>query len=228
MEDGLARYVRAARGRAVLLVALVVVSLIVALVGWAVALALGLSTQEYAAGAVPTLVGVVAGIPLALWLIRVGDDVSGQRESEAATTRRWLVLDVIREELQEALDELRGDRSMRPRMFVFPFLKSEAWRALADGGDLRWIDDPELIGRIARAYHRIESTTILERAIFDFENDPPRKTIDYSEGSFRPLEELQRWLSEQDEHTIAAIDDALAGIRTDLAERPPARASDRT
>jgi hypothetical protein len=89
---------------------------------------------------------------------------------------------------------------------------SARFRALADGGELRWIEDPELIGRIARAYHRIESTTTLERAIFDFENDPTRKTIHYREGSESPLVELHRWVTDQDEHTIAAIDHAVDGI----------------
>jgi hypothetical protein len=138
----------------------------------------------------------------------------GGRRSAAARAR------VIRNELQEALDELHGDRADRPRRLVFPFLKTEAWRALADGGELRWIEDPELIGRIARAYHRIESTTTLERAIFDFENDPTRKTIHYREGSESPLVELHRWVTGQDEHTIAAITHALDGIDHALTDGP--------
>jgi hypothetical protein len=61
-------------------------------VGWAVAIALGLTTSVYLAGVIPALVGVVAGIPLALWLVRVGVDLSGQREAEAADDRRRLAL----------------------------------------------------------------------------------------------------------------------------------------
>jgi hypothetical protein len=208
-----ARIGRDDRARSLLLVG-VLAPIGVALAGWLVASALGLTTHEYLSGIIPTLMGVVAGLPLALWLVRVAEDVGTRRENNAAAARRRLVTGVIRQELEEALAELRGDRAERPRPMIVPFLKTEAWRALADGGELRWVDDPELIARVARAYHRIETTTLLERAIFDYINDPVRGTIQFTgAGAVKPLDRLVLWVAGQDEHTIAAIDHALAGIR---------------
>jgi hypothetical protein len=190
--------------------------LVTGLVGWAMARLVGLSDHDYAAGVLPTLVGVIAGLPIALWLIRVGESASRESAAVAARNRRKLVLGVIDHELQEALDQLKGDRARRPRALVIPFLKTEAWRALADGGELKWIEDPELIDRFARAYHRIETTTMIEQAMYAYMNNPATPEAIALYGAGPRLQTLADTVAEQDEHTIAAIEHALAAIRDAL------------
>lgn len=195
--------------------AVVVLALLAALgLGYLLAAPLGVGWDAYWSGALPAFAAIAGGVPIALRLAQLGEEGARKRETEAAAARRSLVLEVIRNELRENLDELQGVRAQRPRLLVIPSLKDEVWRALGLGGELRWVDDPELIERLARAYHRISTTTFLEQRMFD----PTAGTIVERGTGLTTRARLARMADDQDEHTIAAIDHALAGIKTALRE----------
>ena len=87
------------------------------------------------------------------------------------------------------------------------------WEALSDGGELRWIDDPRLLELLATAYFRIETTRTLERQMLELEWDPLWRTTGWQTiPKLDPMPEVRRFVEVQDEHTIAAIDDALEGV----------------
>jgi len=205
------RYLEAARREARPLAVVIVIAAIAIAIGYTAALALGLDLTEYWTATIPTVVSVIAGIGVAWWGIRVANAVETAKDVAAATERRRDVLMVIQNELDRSVRELRGDRAAMPREVVIPFLPTEAWRSLSASGELRWIDNPNLIAKIANAYHRIDATTTLERALFDFNNDPARfRTV--PPGAPKPQQLLTDALVDQDPKTIAAIDDALAYI----------------
>ena len=80
--------------------AAIVGAAIALIVGAIVFLVSGRSPSYYLEAIVPTLVGIVVGVPLALWLLRAGNDAEAVRNAETASKRRALVLKAIREELK--------------------------------------------------------------------------------------------------------------------------------
>lgn len=188
---------------------------LVLLFGSAVARWFGMDPGDYRDAAVPLALGLIAGVPVAVWLTRLGDRAAEGRERAEARARRRLVLAVIRAELVGDLAELQGARAERPREQIAPYLKAEAWRALSASGELRWIDAPDLLARIARAYHRIDTTTELERVWLDATADPA-----WLMSTHPPLPDflgaMRQNVADQDQHTIASIRHAIAGI--DAAE----------
>jgi len=178
-------------------------SLMVVLVGLWVAGLAGVAGPVYWAQAIPTIAAVIAGIPIAVWLATVEDRQRQGHDRVQRSERAVLVLSLVGAELRDNLTQMHGDRAKRPRQVIVPFLRSETWRSFTASGELRWVDDPLLISRIATAYHRIDTTTTLERVLLD--SAPVPQVGDSSA-------ELFKVLARQDEHTIAAIDHALDGI----------------
>jgi hypothetical protein len=188
----------------------------VALAAWPIASWLGVKSGDFLAGLFPTIVGVVVGIPIAWWGIRVAEGVGAERAADDARRRRADVLRLIGGELDRNLAEMRGGRAAQPRDVTVPLLAVETWRAMSDGGELRTIDDPQLIGHIANAYHRIDATSLLERLLLNWKMTPSSYTIEWHGKS--PAEDVRAALVDQDPHTISAIDVALEAIRAALSE----------
>jgi hypothetical protein len=216
VKSRLAGYATAAqRQGALLLVALLVTSAVVA-VTFLAGRALGLVGESFTEGVIAVAGGLIATVPLALWLASVDRETAAARERQAAHARRLQVLDVLERELTETREAMTAGRVARPRELLLPGLRREAWTALSASGELRWIEDPELLGRLARAQHRIAETARLEDAWLRFETDPTRATIRYSGPSAG--DRLRSILEDLDGDTIAAIDHALAGIQEARAD----------
>lgn len=207
------RVVEAARRRLPSLGIAIIWAVLIIVIAWPIALVAGIPIGDYLPAIIPTAVGVLAGVPFALWIVRLGGELTAAQAIAEAAARRRTVLGVLTVELADNLEQLRGERSKRPRPDPVPLLRDETWRALADGGQLRWIEDPELIGRLARAYHRIGTTTLLERQILELRSNPLWRTTSW--GAIReldPMPPLQAMVEDQDRDTIAAIDHALVSI----------------
>jgi len=235
--DQLRSLVKTATSHTAGLVVALLFALAMVIVLWRIAIVLGVS-DDYAGAVLPTLAGVIAGVPFAVWLIRVSDAESRRREAaaaaaaraheeetaardrrreeEAAVARRSAILTVIDDELRRSAAEVCGDRAGPPRQLIMPFLPTDAWGALSASGELRWIEDPTLIAKIANAYHRIGTTNEIERAAFAFFNDPVTVSVTWMSAGATPGAKLLQALADQDRHTIAAIDDARAAIHMEL------------
>ena len=130
------------------------------------------SFQEGAMGNLfATILGVVVGIPIALEISR-----RQQASSQAAvvaerlvetSARKRKILTLLRSELlsNKAKILVRRDpiEHAKPRDVSTDFLSDVLWIAFSDGGELHCVDDPDLLSRIALAYHQIRSTIRLER-----------------------------------------------------------------
>lgn len=108
---------------------------------------------------VATIIGVAIGIPIAVW-------ISGFQEEITRKNQKEKMLILLKGELEQNrgfLSELIGSEKQEAweSANVSIYLKDELWRAFSDGGELQWISDTDLLGRLANAYDGIKSTRSL-------------------------------------------------------------------
>lgn len=196
---------------AVVAVAVVIVTIAAALAGYAVTTGAGATGADFLSGYIATVAGIVVGVPVAL-------AIAGwqERSSQAAAARERRgqyaeLLDILRRDLQDTLDELLGpDRQPRGHVTV-PFLGSGLWETLRSSGTLGLIRDAHLLRQVSRAYDRIALTAYLERQAWELYAEG--RPVMVSPGAQTPLESAVARIGLQDSHTKAAIDEALARIR---------------
>ena len=108
---------------------------------------------------VATLVGIIVGLPAALWLDRVF-----RRRSEKAATleskrRARKILTILEGELYDNTEMMNHFHEDIANSY-YP-VRTESWDALSDGGDLRWIEDEETIYHLSIAYARTRQFSFL-------------------------------------------------------------------
>ena len=112
-----------------------------------------------------TILGIALGLPIALWLDRVARKKS-EREKKAETVRRsFKILTLLQSELQENIGMMSKFHEDVNNNY-FP-VRTESWNAFSDGGELQWVDDPEMINHLSIAYARIEQFTFLFEKYID-------------------------------------------------------------
>lgn len=177
--------------------------------------------EDYRKAVLPTIAGVLFGVPFAVWFYRLTEAERRKGETEEAERRRDAVLSIIDDEVKRAGTEICGDRYGPPRELYYPLLPVEAWAALSASGELRWIEDANLLARIANAYHRIATINEVERSAAAFYNDPVTQSTGWADKNKTPGAELMRVLVDQDPKTIDAINDARSGINDVLRPGQP-------
>jgi hypothetical protein len=99
---------------------------------------------------VATLLGIIAGVPVALHLERrrAANEAKEKRREEIRIKKEMLTL--LREELLDNSDRLQK----RAAIDFIPIepLKTSSWVALRESGDLKYISEPSLISCIANSY----------------------------------------------------------------------------
>lgn len=100
---------------------------------------------------VATLLGIIAGVPVALHLERrrAANEAEEKRRDEIRIKREMLKL--LREELQYNSICLQRRTALTDTIPTEP-LKTSIWEALRDSGDLKYVSEPSLISCIANAY----------------------------------------------------------------------------
>lgn len=100
---------------------------------------------------VATLLGIIAGVPVALHLERrrAPNEAEEERREEIRIKRELLKL--LREELQDNSKRLQQRTALTDTIPTEP-LKTSIWEALRDSGDLKYVSEPSLISCIANAY----------------------------------------------------------------------------
>jgi len=182
-------------------------------IGFGVALVFG-KQADYLGQALPVAVGLVAGVPLAIWLSRVEADA----ERGAAVERRRMVLRVIGDELREDKEHLVAVQRDPQRELHLDRLRTESWRSLSASGELRWIDDVDLLAWTSLAYHRIEIVNRIEDAWLAFETNPTAHTIRWRDAT--PADSLRQHLVDFDREAIEAVNRALNLVLTALGQPP--------
>lgn len=127
-----------------------------------------------------TLLGVLFSVPVALQLSR-----QQLREQEAAaqvaalkevTDRKNTLLLHIRRELEENKKHFMACREPLTlggkRSVLTKPLRTELWSAFSDSGDLRFIENPELLATLAEAFYQIRATAVMERLLIEVTHFP--------------------------------------------------------
>ncbi|MCA3288008.1 MAG: hypothetical protein ING09_15790 [Roseomonas sp.] len=100
---------------------------------------------------VATLLGIIAGVPVALHLERrrAANEAKEKKREEIRIKKEMLTL--LREELQDNSNRLQRRVDLKPSIPIEP-LKMSSWVALRESGDLKYISEPNLISCIANFY----------------------------------------------------------------------------
>jgi hypothetical protein len=148
--------------------------------------------QNFVSNGLATLLGVIVGIPVALWIGRIEEELSGKE-------RKTIILKSLYDELgycEIELDRMVSYETIRVESGVLrSVLRNEIWHAYSDGGELEWIKDVSLIAQIAirsvgdladRYYDSVqyateESSVLRINMVFK----TLREAIDYSKKSVK-------------------------------------------
>jgi hypothetical protein len=163
-----------------------------------------------------TMIGVVVGIPIALWLSRLQqkeqERKEQEREKQEALARKSKILKLIKKELEYNRDQLLASRievdGVPKRVVFLEGLKDELWNAFSDGGELEWIKDLQLMDVISFAYHYIRREIYLEQLYMEIKR--PKNWTN------TPAEDLIKHLTELDPLAIKVIDQALDAIKNSI------------
>lgn len=195
-------------------VAWVVLLVVTFALGRRFTVALGAEVPAFDVGTLATIAGIALGAPIAV-VIAMEQTRAAREESERERRKRHEeLLRIIQGDLQDARTEVARRRASR-ELVVAPFLGGGLWRALQASGEVGLIRNPRTLRAIARAYDRISLTAYLERQAWEtFHNPVARMATD------PPQDLIQRTadnVGRQDEHTLAAIDDALEVLKGELS-----------
>jgi len=122
-----------------------------------------------------TIIGVIAGIPIALWVSRLQQNEQekiekGFKEQEEAE-HTIKILSLVGKELEYNLNQLKkqeqGLSEYGERFLPIDGQKDELWNAFSDGGELQWIKDLHLLDVISMAYYDIRRVIHLEKLLLD-------------------------------------------------------------
>lgn len=166
-----------------------------------------------------TVAGIALGVPIAVWLtLREADELgkaARAQEEVRSAARRGEVLVAIRRELAENKTIL-GERSQDgKRNLAVPFLQDEVWAAMSDGGELRWVNDPDLLRQVARAYVFVRTNIFLERRAFEIIHYPGMRIQGHD-----PEKRILDYLNNLDHVVTAAMDEAIAAIDSVVGPAP--------
>jgi len=110
--------------------------------------------QDFVANSLATLLGVGAGIPIALW-------INNLLEQSSEKEHKQKILHLLCDELEYNSKILSswittGAKKEDVEILVLE-LKHEVWSAFSDGGETQWIKDPILLGKLANVFFDIKA-----------------------------------------------------------------------
>ena len=121
-----------------------------------------------------TMIGIIAGIPIALSLDRrqqaEAQKIEKQKIESERLDREKRILELIKNELiynKELLEYIIEKQVESPGIVTYAGLKKDLWNTLSAGGDLQSIRDLDLLDGISNAYYYIGRIIFLEEKFFD-------------------------------------------------------------
>ena len=133
------------------------------------------------------------------------------------------VLDLLRSELSLNLDGIRKRRtpidSGGKREVYTQSLQDQLWAAFSDGGELQYVNSPELLAALADAYHNVRHCIMLERKMLDAVHFPGMRI----QQEKYPQDYFLEYLDQSDPSLISAIEKVLEAIDRD--QKPLAHAT---
>ena len=192
---------------------------------------------DFLANAVATIIGLIVGIPIALWINRRQQqsvqEIEDLRIRGESLSRKTKILQLVRAELRFNRGILASYWKERQEYskpyFDYGYqLKYEVWRAFSDGGELEWIKDLDILQSMAIAYYSIKrvmetgATYVSYDLQLDLRYNYP---VDRPHDSRYQLNRLHAHLDASIEFAISSVDEALQMIDPQLGSSPPAAAS---
>lgn len=119
---------------------------------------------------VATLVSVGLGIPGGLWVdrkVRARDESDKAKE---AKERARKILSILLAEIKHNKQQMNWFHQNVANYF-HP-VRVESWRAFSDGGELQWINDPELVHSLSVVYAEINHFAFILDKYFDASFSP--------------------------------------------------------
>ncbi len=171
--------------------------------------------QAFLPGAIATFLGVVAGLPVALWIDRQRTAVERAAAEAERKVRLGDFLNVVEIDLQRASDELerRIAGGSARTSDLLPFLQGNLWEAITASGEVALITEAAVLRALADAYYGVETTAYLERHVWELRTGvlrPDAMTMPLGVSPPRPrLDLAEQELRRQDTATLGAIGGAL-------------------
>lgn len=103
---------------------------------------------------VTTIGGIVIGIPLALLIDRIVRTRNQAEKLAEANRRAQKILTLLDSELEKNLQYITQFHQDVAHNF-YP-VRMESWNAFSDGGEIQWIDDPDLLSKLSDSYAQIK------------------------------------------------------------------------
>lgn len=147
--------------------------LVIVFGGWRL-LSLAPSMKDYLSSVVTTTIGVIIGIPVALAISDYqrklqSEEASRQLESERFN-RKILLLKYISEELElnkSLLKDSIEKQTAIKNYTTYIGMKSDFWLSLLSSGDLKYIDEAEILNSLSLSYFLINRIGDLEKVYYD-------------------------------------------------------------
>lgn len=168
-----------------------------------------------------TMIGAIAGIPIALalskWQLEKQEERQQSIRTQEARDREIEILGLIRTELGFNYEQIERCREktgngIKREVFVNG-LRDELWDAFSDGGQLQWIRDVQLLHDMSLAYHYVRRIVRLENSYLELTFSPVSPTVD----TVTPRHDLIQWLGQIDDGALTHIEQACEGIEANTA-----------
>ncbi|MBE0573435.1 hypothetical protein IH575_00830 [Candidatus Dojkabacteria bacterium] len=112
-----------------------------------------------------TLIGVIVGIPVALWINR-------SAETTTENKKKKQILELLSPEIENNRTTISKWKNQGENDWTLTTiglkLRDEVWNAFSDGGELAWIKDSALLANLAEVYGKIIRIKYLSDKYVDF------------------------------------------------------------
>jgi hypothetical protein len=111
--------------------------------------------SNFLANLLATVIGIGVGLPIALWIDRIARSRNEKEKTKEAIDRVKKILTVLQAELSENNDSIgKFHESLANQIYL---VRIESWKAFSDGGELQWLNDPDLLGVLSSTYATINN-----------------------------------------------------------------------
>lgn len=169
-------------------------------------------------GLVATVIGVIVGIPVALWLNRRIKQKEDDQDYQRERMRERNTLNLIKEELEFSKQGLDLRKANLSHLCIQP-LKTELWEAMSGSGALSLIESPELLNRITSAYYVLRIVRRMEEACYSATRTATVTFSDGRTGAAVTLADAQTFyelLENNMREALIAIDHRISQIPTKI------------
>ena len=167
-----------------------------------------------------TILGILVSVPFALAINRHQQEsalaISLSERTHEEAVRKKKVLGLLSLEIQSNLEAIRNRRvpmdTGGKRMVDSQSLKSLIWTAFSDGGELHYVNNPEVLAALANAYENIRNCAMLEIKFLE--------AIHWPGAQFRqtksPQDFILEYLEQDDPALIDSMERALQAIELEV------------